>query len=173
MWLRPIRISMPMILAFYSTCEQELGTSHVSMMVPESREKPSASVSLSSERLRITAKLQLVEEKDGAIYPVEYKRSTGPNGGDGVAYWENDAIQLCAQGMLLEEEFGVRVPSGVLYYMGSKTRVDVVLDEALRDKTLAAIRTIRELTQRDTPPEPLPVELRHRCHGCSLVTICQ
>jgi len=23
------------------------------------------------------------------------------------------------------------------------------------------------------PPEPLPPELRHRCHGCSLVTICQ
>jgi CRISPR-associated protein Cas1 len=131
------------------------------------------SVSLSSERLGITAKLDLVEEKDGAIYPVEYKRSTGPNGGDGVTYWDNDAIQLCAQGMLLEEEFGVPVAFGVLYYMGSKTRVDVALDEALRDKTRAAIRTIRELSERDTPPEPLSADLRHRCHGCSLVTICQ
>src|SRR5579871_3922173 len=34
------------------------------------------SVSLSSERLGITAKLDLMEEKDGAAYPVEYKRST-------------------------------------------------------------------------------------------------
>jgi CRISPR-associated protein Cas1 len=40
------------------------------------------SVSLSSERLGLSAKLDLMEEKDGAAYPVEYKRSTSP-GGDG------------------------------------------------------------------------------------------
>src|SRR5262249_7882498 len=42
-----------------------------------------------------------------------------------------------------------------------------------RAKTLEAIRTIRELAERDTPPEPLPAEMRHRCFGCSLATICQ
>ena len=31
---------------------------------------------------------------------------------------------------------------------------------------------IRELSGRDTPPEPLPADLRHRCFGCSLVTVC-
>jgi CRISPR-associated protein Cas1 len=132
------------------------------------------SVSLSSERLGITAKLDLMEEKDGAVYPVEYKRSTGPAAEDGQpACWENDAVQLCAQGLLLEEELGVPVPRGVLYYIGSKTRVNVPLDDALRARTLQAIQTIRELSARDTPPEPLPAELRHRCFGCSLVTICQ
>ena len=65
------------------------------------------------------------------------------------------------------------VPHGILYYIGSKTRVDVPLDEELRTKTLQAIRTIRELSERDTPPEPLPAELRHRCFGCSLATVCQ
>jgi CRISPR-associated protein Cas1 len=131
------------------------------------------SVSLSSERLGITAKLDLMEEKDGAAYPVEYKRSAGPAGDDGPGYWENDAVQLCAQGMLLEENLGVPVTRGVLYYIGSKTRVDVPLDEALREKTLQAIRTVRELAGRETPPEPLPAELRHRCPGCSLLTVCQ
>src|SRR5207247_10072644 len=43
----------------------------------------------------------------------------------------------------------------------------------LRAKTLQAIQTIRELSDRETPPEPLPAELRHRCFGCSLATICQ
>jgi CRISPR-associated protein Cas1 len=132
------------------------------------------SVSLSSERLGITAKLDLVEEKEGQVVPVEYKRSSGPGGSeDQPPYWENDAIQLCAQGLLLEEEYGVPVPRGILYYIASKTRVEVPLDEALRNKTLEAIRLIRELAARDVPPEPLPAELRHRCHGCSLVTICQ
>jgi CRISPR-associated protein Cas1 len=132
------------------------------------------SVSLSSERLGISAKLDLVEEKNGTTHPVEYKRSTGPSASAGQpAYWENDAIQLCAQGMLLEENLGVPVPRGILYYIGSKTRVDVPLDDELRAKTLQAIQTIRELAARDTPPEPLPAELRHRCPGCSLLTICQ
>ena len=132
------------------------------------------SVQLSSERLGLTGKLDLVEEKNGSIYPVEYKRGDGPGGDKGrPAFWDNDAIQLCAQAMLLEDERGVSIPFGVLYYIGSKRRVEVPLNDDLRDKTLQAIRSIRELSLRDTPPEPLPVELRHRCFGCSLVTVCQ
>jgi CRISPR-associated protein Cas1 len=131
------------------------------------------SVQISSQRLGLSGKLDLVEEKNGRVYPVEYKRGSGPPRDAGPAYWDNDAVQLCAQGLLLEEELGVAVPSGVLYYIGSKTRVEVPLDEALREKTLQAIRTIRELETLDAPPEPLPPELRHRCFGCSLATICQ
>jgi CRISPR-associated protein Cas1 len=61
----------------------------------------------------------------------------------------------------------------VLYYIGSKRRVEVPLNEELRAKTLNALRIIRELSLRDAPPEPLPAELRHRCFGCSLATVCQ
>src|SRR5262249_47655090 len=108
------------------------------------------SISLSSERLGITAKLDLLEGKGGAAYPVEYKRSTAPTDANGrPTFWENDAIQLCAQGLLLEEELGVPVPRGILYYIGSKSRVEVALDETLRDKTLSAIRLIRELSARE------------------------
>jgi CRISPR-associated protein Cas1 len=132
------------------------------------------SVEISSERLGISAKLDLVEEKDGLVYPVEYKRGCGPpadNGG--LQFWDNDAVQLCAQALLLEEEMAISIPRGILYYIGSKRRVEVSLDESLRDMTLQAIRTISELGSRETPPEPLPAELRHRCFGCSLATICQ
>ncbi len=131
------------------------------------------SVSLSSERLGITGKLDLMEESGGEARPVEYKRSAAPTGDDGrPTAWENDAIQLCAQGMLLEEEFGGPIPQGVLYYIGSKSRVDVPLDDGLRSKTLAAIGLIHELSARGAPPEPLPDESRHRCYGCSLATVC-
>src|SRR5438552_12336243 len=132
------------------------------------------SVQLSSERLGLSAKLDLVEEKHGAVYPVEYKRGSGPPGGNGQPpYWDNDAVQVCAQALLLEEELGVSVARGILYYIGSKSRVEVPFDDDLRAKTLQAIRTIRELSDRDAPPEPLPSELRHRCFGCSLATVCQ
>ena len=131
------------------------------------------SVQISSLNLGISGKLDLVEEKGGVPCPVEYKRGPGPSGDDGPAFWDNDAIQVCAQGLLLEEELGIPVPQGIIYYIGSKRRVTVPFDDALRNKTFAAIRTIRELNDRETPPEPLPAELRHRCFGCSLAPICQ
>jgi CRISPR-associated protein Cas1 len=126
------------------------------------------SVMLSSERLGLVGKLDVLEDRNGQAIPVEYKRSTGPDQG----YWDNDAIQLCAQALLLEEASGQAISEGVLYYQGSKRRVSVPLDEPLREKTLQALRLIRELNERETPPEPLPDELRHRCHGCSLAPIC-
>src|SRR4051794_6484566 len=84
------------------------------------------SVQLSSTRLGLTGKLDLVEEKNGTTRPIEYKRGCGPPGDNGLpAYWDNDAVQVCAQGLLLEENLGVPVHHGILYYIGSKTRVVV------------------------------------------------
>jgi len=132
------------------------------------------SVSLSSEKWGLTGKLDLVEEKDGRVYPVEYKRSTAPNDADGQpSFWENDALQLCGQALLLEEEMDIEIDRGIIYYIGSRERVEVPINEELRAKTALAIQRIREISERPTPPEPLPPELRHRCPGCSLVTICQ
>ncbi|MCC6421841.1 MAG: CRISPR-associated endonuclease Cas1 [Gemmataceae bacterium] len=131
------------------------------------------SVTLSSPRLGITAVLDVVEEKGGSTYPVETKHGSAPRDEAGrPSAWDNDAVQLCAQGMLLEEDLGVPVPKGVLFYAGTRERVEVSFDETLRTQTLAAIDLIRTLSGRDVPPEPLPAELRHRCHGCSLATIC-
>src|SRR4051812_43583130 len=91
------------------------------------------SVSLSSERLGVSGKLDLLEERGGQVRPVEYKRSEAPRRDNGQpGYWDNDAVQMCAQGLLLEEGFGDPVTHGVLYYIGSKTRVDIALDENLR-----------------------------------------
>jgi CRISPR-associated protein Cas1 len=131
------------------------------------------SVTLSSERLGITAVLDVVEEKGGLTYPVETKHGSGPRDEAGrLSVWDNDAVQLCAQGMLLEEDLGVPVPRGVVFYAGSRDRVEVAFDDALRKKALAAVEQVRALSGRDVPPEPLPAELRHRCHGCSLATVC-
>lgn len=128
------------------------------------------SVSLSSQRLGLTGKLDLLEEKDGECYPVEYKRGSGPPDG---GFWDNDAVQVCGQALLVEESLGRTIRAGVLYYQGSKRRVEVPLDDTLRAKTRAAIELIHELCERESPPPPLSEELQHRCHGCSLVTVCQ
>jgi CRISPR-associated protein Cas1 len=131
------------------------------------------SVSLSSDRLGITGKLDLLEQEGDAMRPVETKRSAAPKDDDGrPGFWDNDAIQLCAQALLVEENEDVAIPAGTIYYVGSKARVDVPFDEALRRRTLEAIALVRDLAGRDVPPEPLPPELRHRCFGCSLAPVC-
>src|SRR5262245_43356590 len=98
------------------------------------------SAALSSERLGLTGVLDVIEEKDGQSYPVETKHGSAPRDEDGnPTAWDNDAVQLCAQAMLLEEELGKPVPQAAMFYAGSRERVAVPLVEALRNKTLAAI----------------------------------
>src|SRR5262249_5938379 len=76
------------------------------------------------------------------------------------------------QAMLLEEAFGKPVPQGYQFHVGSRERVAVEFTEPLRQKTRDAITRCRELAVLDSPPEPLPAELRHRCFGCSLASVC-
>lgn len=130
-------------------------------------------VMLSSEALGITGVLDQIEEKGDELYPVETKHGGAPRDDSGRATtWDNDAVQLCAQAMLLEESSGKPVARGYQFYAGTRERVEVRFDEPLREKTRQAIHLCQELSARDAPPEPLPPELRHRCFGCSLATVC-
>src|SRR5438270_810062 len=108
------------------------------------------SVALSSEHLGLTGVLDVLEEKDGAAYPVETKHGSAPRDEEGrPTCWDNDAVQLCAQGLLLEEELGRPVARGVLFYAGTRERVEVPFDEALRAKTLDAAEQIRTIAARE------------------------
>ncbi len=133
----------------------------------------SRGVALSSETLGISGVLDVIEEKSGDQYPVETKHGQAPHDENGnPTVWENDAVQLCAQAMLMEEAFGKPVTRGFQFHAGSRERVLVEFTESLRQKTREAITRCRELEVLDSPPAPLPTELRHRCFGCSLATVC-
>lgn len=130
-------------------------------------------VAISSETLGISGVLDQIDEKASEQVPVETKHGSAPRDDAGrPTAWDNDAVQLCAQGMLLEETTGTPVTRGVQFYAGTKERVDVPFTPELREKTRLAIATCRELSGRDAPPDPLPPELRHRCFGCSLAPVC-
>lgn len=133
----------------------------------------SRGVHLSSETLGLSGILDLIEEKDGESYPVETKHGSAPRDEDGrPTTWDNDDVQLCGQALLMEEAFGSRVERGFQFYAGSRERVEVRFTDELRTKTRAAIDECRRLSALDSPPDPLPSELRHRCFGCSLATVC-
>jgi CRISPR-associated protein Cas1 len=133
----------------------------------------SRGVHLSSEKLGISGVLDVLEERDGVSYPVETKHGSAPRDDDGrPTAWENDAVQLCGQALLMEETFGNPVARGFQFYAGTRERVEVTFGDELRSKTLAAIDECRRLSARESPPDPLPAELRHRCFGCSLAPVC-
>lgn len=129
--------------------------------------KVARSVELSSARLGLVAKIDLLEIEDGEVTPVDYKRGKRPH----VARhaYDPERVQLCAQGLLLEEH-GYRCSSGILYFAGSRERVPVNFDEELRTLTLGAIRDLRALADGGQIPPPL--EDSPKCPRCSLVGIC-
>jgi len=126
------------------------------------------SVSLSSLKLGITGKLDLVEGEGANVTPVDYKRGKRPHVAGGA--WQPERVQMCAQGLLLREH-GYEATSGVLYFAASRERVPVEFDDALVTQTQAAIAELRALAQAACPPEPLSDSAK--CPRCSLVGICQ
>ncbi len=130
--------------------------------------KPARSVELSSAKLDLVAKIDLVESTlDGGVVPVEYKRGKRPHVRQKA--YDPERVQLCAQGLLLEEH-GYRCTEGVLYFAGSKERVRVIFDESLRLLTKQSIEALRFVVEGGQIPPPL--QNSPKCNRCSLVGIC-
>lgn len=125
------------------------------------------SVSLSSERLGITAKIDLVEGDAGGVIPVDYKKGKRPHVAAGA--YAPERVQVCAQGLLLREH-GFSCNEGFLYFFGSRERVPVKMTEELVNDTLAAIEGLRRLAVSPCPPAPLVDS--PKCARCSLISIC-
>ncbi len=131
------------------------------------------SVHLSAPKAGLVAVIDLLEgDADPAggptlVTPVDYKRGEVPEI-PGRA-WEPDRVQLCAQGLILREN-GYRCERGVVYYVASKTRVEVAFDDGLVARTLEAGAGLRALAESGRIPPPLVDS--PKCPRCSLVSIC-
>jgi CRISPR-associated protein Cas1 len=134
----------------------------------EGEVKAARSVELSSARLGITAKLDLLEggEGSGEVVPVDTKKGRPARDG---GPWEADAIQVCAQVLLLREH-GYAVERGELFYAETRQRVLVHITPGLIERTLAAAAEARSIAERMSPPPPL--QHSPKCGRCSLVGIC-
>ena len=125
------------------------------------------SVTLSSDKLGLIAKMDLVEGEGVVVQPVDYKHGKRPHRKKGA--WDPERVQLCIQGLLLEEH-GYQCDSGVLYFIDSRERVAVEFDEELRQQTLSAINGLRMVAKGGEIPRPL--EDSPKCPRCSLAPIC-
>jgi CRISPR-associated protein Cas1 len=132
----------------------------------EGEVRAARSVELSSERLGIIAKLDLLEGADGSVTPVDTKK--GRPARDGTA-WDADAVQVCAQVLLLREH-GYRVERGEIFYAETRQRVAVEATPSLVTRTLRIAEEARALAARPVPPPPLRSD--PKCARCSLNGIC-
>ena len=125
------------------------------------------SITLSSPRLGLIARMDLIEIDNGAIVPVDYKKGKRPHVAKGA--YEPERVQLCVQGLLLREH-GYTCDHGIIYFAGSRERVRVEFDDELIDHTRRQIDGLRLIAAGGQIPPPL--EDSPKCVRCSLVGIC-
>lgn len=134
-------------------------------------EEPTAiherSVHLTSDRLGLTAKIDLIEGEGNRVTPVDYKRGKRPHVPQGA--YEPERVQVCAQGLILRDN-GLECAEGVIYFAGSRERVRVEFDEALVTRTLELAARMAAVARGGLIPPPL--EDSPKCPRCSLVGIC-
>ena len=124
------------------------------------------SVLVSSERLGLIARADLIEGEHGEVVPVEVKRGSPPTHGPA---WEPELIQLCVIGMILRDA-GYRCSRGEFYFAETRERRSVEFDEALVEKSLRLVSELREVAAEGKAPAPLVDS--PKCPRCSLVGIC-
>jgi CRISPR-associated exonuclease Cas4 len=125
-----------------------------------------------SKRLGLIGKADVVEfhpvlrgsgEAGGEVpYPVEYK--LGPR-----RSWKHAALQVCAQGLCLEEMTGQTVPRGAIYHHGSRRRTEVSFDAPLRQRVEDTVVAVRHMLAAREVPQPVNDS---RCRLCSLRDSC-
>jgi CRISPR-associated protein Cas1 len=129
----------------------------------------STSVTVSSERLGLIARVDVLETGPGGqVIPVEVKRGR-PRDGDGPPLWEPELVQLCAQALILRDA-GHVVERAEVSFAATRTRHQIELTPELEVRTLAAVAELRANAARGVPPPPLVDS--PKCPRCSLVGIC-
>lgn len=134
---------------------------------PDADIKRATSVQLSSERLGLVAKADVIEGHGGKVVPIEFKRGKVRSKDEPV--FLSDRVQLCVVGLLLQDA-GYDCEEGVVYLTESRLRVPVPFDDELVEITKTAIAELREVAAKSTSPPP--TEDDKKCNGCSLVGLC-
>ena len=121
-------------------------------------------VELCSHRFGLAGRADVVELRGGHPYPVEYKRGR-------PKHHRADEVQLCAQGLCLEEMFECTISEGALFYGKTRRRKLVRLDDTLRSLTCEIAEAVRAC--RESGRLPHMQYDAARCDACSLIEDCR
>jgi len=126
---------------------------------------PVTSLLLSDTKLGLTTKMDVCKIREREVIPVEYKRGKKPDHDP----WEDQQAQICAQTLVLRAN-QYTCTRGQIYYVDSRTVVDVPITPELEDSTKDALNAFRTALDADKPPPPLVDS--PKCFSCSLASIC-
>lgn len=96
------------------------------------------------------------------VYPVEYKKGQPKED-------EADILQLAAQAMCLEEMLECEIEKGYLFYGEIRRRIEVRLDEDIRQQVRDTFEEMHHYYERRYTPK---VKRTKACNACSLKDLC-
>jgi CRISPR-associated protein Cas1 len=141
--------------------------------LPPAEESPedlkTQAITLSSERLRVIAKMDVVQIEDGHARPIDYKRGRPTDTGEGPGLWPADRVQIVLQALILRES-GYRCDEAIVYYRATNQRVRVAITEDLIQEAETAVANAWKTARQKLIPAPLVDS--PKCPGCSLNAIC-
>ena len=95
-------------------------------------------------------------------YPVEYKHGRPKKN-------EVDEVQLAAQAMCLEEQYGIHIDRGAFFYHEIRHRVEVEITPYLRDIVIQCAEEMHAIFNSGRLPS---IVLAKHCDRCSLKDLC-
>jgi len=104
---------------------------------------------LKNKDLSLKGKVDKIELLDGHYYPVEIKSGRPPVKG----VWKNDALQIAAYALLIEEEFKKEVLVGFVDYVQIGDRRTVVLNDPLIEELSTVLNEMHSILNSEYVPE--------------------
>jgi len=120
-------------------------------------------VSIHSERLGLTGKLDMVIQAGGEVIPVDFK-----NSGSGVGL--NHKYQLTAYALLVEDMWHRPVRRGFIYLVPLKKAHEVVITPNMRLFVQRTLDKIRDMIAGESMPPA--TRQKARCRDCEFRNFC-
>ena len=120
-------------------------------------------VALTSARLGLTGRVDMIIAAQGEVIPVDFKNSEGRVG-------LNHKYQLTAYALLVEEAWRRPVRRGFIYLIPQKRAEEIRITANMRGWVGKALREIRDMLAREVKPEP--TRMRWRCTDCEFRNLC-
>jgi CRISPR-associated exonuclease Cas4 len=95
-------------------------------------------------------------------YPVEYKHGRPKRN-------EVDEVQLAAQAICLEEQYGIQIGYGAIFYAETRHRFEVQISDYLREIVMDCAKQMHDINATGQIPA---INRGKHCNRCSLKDIC-
>lgn len=121
---------------------------------------------IKDQSLDVIGMCDKIEIVDGKYYPIIIKSGKPPLKG----VWDQDAIELVAHALLIEEEFKTDVYVGFVDYEKIGDRRPIVMDVDLRKAYFDIIREVKEIIENKKIPNVK--KSARKCEKCKYKEIC-